>query len=54
MVRTVAIVMILAVFGPLLVHAQLKERQDAPLELPANMRDEDEDVVIEPSYAFFA
>ncbi len=52
MVRTVAIVMILAVFGPLLVHAQLKERQDAPLELPANMRDEDEDVVIEPSYAF--
>ncbi len=44
--------MILAVFGPLLVQGQLKERQDAPLELPANMRDEDEDVANDPNYAF--
>lgn len=52
MVRTVAIVMILAVSAQLLVHAQLKDRNEAPLELPANMRDEDEDVVNETNYAF--
>ena len=33
-------------------HAQLKERRQAPLELPANMQDEDEDHLGDPNYVF--
>ena len=38
----------LAPFAP----AQLKDRSEKAIELPANMRDEDEDVVQEPTYVF--
>ena len=52
MVRTVAVALVLGVIAPFLVQGQLKERKQAPLELPENMRDEDEEIISEPTYAF--
>ena len=37
---------------PFQAQAQLKEREQAPLELPANMQDEDEDRLADPNYVF--
>ena len=52
MVRIAAAALVLGVIAPFLLQGQLKEREQDPLELPANMRDEDEDVISGPAYAF--
>lgn len=52
MVRIVAAALVLGVIAPFLLQGQLKEREQDPLELPANMRDEDEDIISGPTYAF--
>ena len=52
MVRISAAALVLGVIAPFLLQGQLKEREQDPLELPANMRDEDEDIISGPTYAF--
>ena len=52
MVRIAAVALVFGVIAPFLIQGQLKEREQAPLELPTNMRDEDEDTISEPTYAF--
>ena len=42
---------LLSPVGPF-ASAQLKDREDKPIELPANMKDEDEDVAAAPTYVF--
>ena len=50
--------LVLVVIGSLLASvapcafAQLKDRQDKAIELPANMKDEDEDVIQKTTYVF--